>query len=224
VIQQQIHPELLSLFIRDESICWLCNKPVTREQASRDHVIPKSLGGPNHLENYKLAHKDCNSYRGNSEVLPSREEVVAILTKIQGGICFKCQSKKVLTCVIIRNRSVKSRVLRIVCHSCGTNEKKARGFGLNQQIQLKKIRVNEKKVPMEMSVIDTILALQLEENDYARFHDINGALRSGNVLLVDDMGDEIDVTMHDDELDESVIYTVRATQTVELLGYAAMAV
>lgn len=224
MIQHQIHPELLSLFIRDESICWLCNKTVTREQASRDHVIPKSLGGPNRMENYKLAHKDCNSSRGNNEALPSRNEVMAILNDVQKGICPKCHNKKPLVTVIIRMCSKKRSILKAVCISCGSNEKKAKGFGLNKRIKLKKIHVNEKRVPMDMSVIDRILALQVEEQDYARFHDINGALHSGVVLSVNDMGDVIEITLSDDEDGDALTYMVRAEQTVELLGYAAIAV
>lgn len=37
---------------------------LTKENASLDHVIPKSLGGTNTLDNYMLATKKFNSRRG----------------------------------------------------------------------------------------------------------------------------------------------------------------
>jgi hypothetical protein len=32
---------------------------------SLDHIMPKSLGGGPEIENLRLAHRRCNSYRGN---------------------------------------------------------------------------------------------------------------------------------------------------------------
>jgi 5-methylcytosine-specific restriction endonuclease McrA len=59
-----VMPKLLEL-VREEKVCWLCNKPVAIEDATRDHVIPKSLGGIGHRSNLRLAHADCNRLRGN---------------------------------------------------------------------------------------------------------------------------------------------------------------
>lgn len=221
---ETITPELLKLMLRDEAICWLCNKTVTRQQASRDHVIPKSLGGPNHIGNYKLAHRDCNSSRGNDHYLPSRNEVVNILREVQRGLCGKCNHKKPLSRVVLRQASKKRNVLKLLCATCGANQGQAKFPTFSKRIKLKKIRVNEKRVPMDMSVIDRILALQTEEGDYARFHDITGALHSGEVLKVEDLDDVIEITLSDDEDGDAIAYQVKPEQTVELLGYVAMAV
>ena len=49
--------------------CWMCACLLTRWTASVDHLQPKSKGGADRAENYKLACKPCNSERGN-RVLP----------------------------------------------------------------------------------------------------------------------------------------------------------
>lgn len=53
------------LYRKYRGICWICRKHVSRDQASRDHILPESLGGSSNKENIALAHKDCNSKRGN---------------------------------------------------------------------------------------------------------------------------------------------------------------
>jgi len=53
------------LFQRDPN-CKLCLQSISnRKEASIDHIIPKSLGGTNDYDNLQLAHRDCNSRRGN---------------------------------------------------------------------------------------------------------------------------------------------------------------
>lgn len=56
---------------RDGWTCHLCDKPVDPAlsypdpmSASRDHVLPISLGGIDEAENVRLAHWICNSRRG----------------------------------------------------------------------------------------------------------------------------------------------------------------
>lgn len=53
------------LYKKYRGICWICKKFIARNNASRDHVKPKSLGGSNEITNIALAHKSCNSKRGN---------------------------------------------------------------------------------------------------------------------------------------------------------------
>lgn len=52
--------------------CWLCDTPMFMsvsenhpDFATFDHVTPKSQGGTDALCNLRLAHKRCNSLRGN---------------------------------------------------------------------------------------------------------------------------------------------------------------
>jgi HNH endonuclease len=56
---------------RDGDDCWLCATVVPMEdenppgplQSTRDHVIPKRLGGRDWAENIRLAHRLCNNRR-----------------------------------------------------------------------------------------------------------------------------------------------------------------
>ncbi len=57
---------------RDGWMCWLCGNPVdpntppnTAWAPTVDHVVPKSRGGATEPANLRLAHRRCNSARGN---------------------------------------------------------------------------------------------------------------------------------------------------------------
>jgi 5-methylcytosine-specific restriction endonuclease McrA len=64
------------IFERDERVCHLCDRTVEREEASRDHVIPRSLGGRTNAANIKLAHRKCNNTRGSMAVSDFRNRYV----------------------------------------------------------------------------------------------------------------------------------------------------
>lgn len=53
---------------RDNQTCHICGDPVSMEEASRDHLVPRAHGGPTTFENVALAHKLCNSRRGTREI------------------------------------------------------------------------------------------------------------------------------------------------------------
>lgn len=70
----------LSIYERDGWVCQLCGEPVDRSLSGRDrmgatldHVIPRSLTlWPDHSStNLRLAHRACNSARGNRHVFGS---------------------------------------------------------------------------------------------------------------------------------------------------------
>lgn len=44
------------------TLCHLCGRPGA---TSADHVVPRSKGGPDSLENLRPAHRSCNSQRGD---------------------------------------------------------------------------------------------------------------------------------------------------------------
>lgn len=56
---------LNELYKKAKGICCLCGEKVRREDASREHLIPRSLGGPSTPENLGMSHKKCNHKRGN---------------------------------------------------------------------------------------------------------------------------------------------------------------
>lgn len=64
-----------SLYNRDNGICWICGEKCdinahwnSNEYPSIDHITPVSLGGKDEWENVRLAHRICNSLRGNKTV------------------------------------------------------------------------------------------------------------------------------------------------------------
>lgn len=56
--------KISKLIRRDGPNCHYCNDFLTRVHGTLDHVVPKSLGGINSLENYVLACEECNNLRG----------------------------------------------------------------------------------------------------------------------------------------------------------------
>ena len=56
---------LKSLYRAYRGVCWICRSFVPFDEASRDHIHPRSLGGSDHRDNLALAHKKCNTRRGN---------------------------------------------------------------------------------------------------------------------------------------------------------------
>lgn len=53
------------IFARDGGVCHLCEHPVDRCDATMDHVIPVTKSGPHTRANVKLAHRGCNTRKGN---------------------------------------------------------------------------------------------------------------------------------------------------------------
>lgn len=53
---------------RDGDDCWLCGHALGTN-VTLDHVVPKSKGGSNNIENLRLAHFECNQRRGNADPL-----------------------------------------------------------------------------------------------------------------------------------------------------------
>jgi hypothetical protein len=62
---------------RDGGICHLCDKPVSRSVATRDHIIPASKGGSDSADNIALAHRNCNMARGDLSAHVFRARVAA---------------------------------------------------------------------------------------------------------------------------------------------------
>lgn len=58
-------PEIRTLIERDGPDCFACGWPVTKETASRDHLVPLASGGPDHIANKVLMHRDCNYQVGH---------------------------------------------------------------------------------------------------------------------------------------------------------------
>lgn len=58
-------PSKDAIWIRDEGIDQYTGKPLRREDATIDHVLPQSKGGRDSWENLVTTHRDINSEKGN---------------------------------------------------------------------------------------------------------------------------------------------------------------
>lgn len=74
----------IQLLKEQRGLCWICLEPMTDgvdlpNSATFDHVLPVSKGGLDKKKNLLLAHKSCNSDRGNelSDNRISRERYLA---------------------------------------------------------------------------------------------------------------------------------------------------
>jgi hypothetical protein len=67
--------KLIDLFTKQKGVCWLCDKSMNLDAASRDHIVPKSKGGRGGYQNLRLAHRLCNSLRGSIDAALAREYV-----------------------------------------------------------------------------------------------------------------------------------------------------
>lgn len=51
---------------RDGFLCFICKKPFDyNERPTIDHWIPRAAGGPDDFDNYRLAHLECNTKKGD---------------------------------------------------------------------------------------------------------------------------------------------------------------
>lgn len=60
------HLRLRPLVIaRDGLVCGICGGAVADDEVSIDHIYPRSKGGPTTMANLRVAHRRCNSRKGN---------------------------------------------------------------------------------------------------------------------------------------------------------------
>jgi len=60
--------DVRALLVRDGPNCFLCGFPLESD-ATIEHLVPLSAGGPNHLANYALAHSRCNGLMGSKSLM-----------------------------------------------------------------------------------------------------------------------------------------------------------
>lgn len=55
--------------------CAYCGRPITLEEMTADHVVPKAAGGSNKISNLLPCCRECNSSKANSSLSQYRAEV-----------------------------------------------------------------------------------------------------------------------------------------------------
>lgn len=58
-------PMIRALRTRDGDLCFFCQRTVSQDNESAEHLVPVTHGGPNHISNLFLAHKGCNGQAGH---------------------------------------------------------------------------------------------------------------------------------------------------------------
>jgi hypothetical protein len=112
------HNRKLTQYRRQDGACWLCSQPLDLFQpidawgsASWEHVIPKVLGGSDHMANLVLTHWECNKARGDRFVFSlsrptSHREMVELQSPKRGQHGFDYVWRKV-------NRAMKNISLMV---------------------------------------------------------------------------------------------------------------
>lgn len=73
-------PIIRTLRKRDGDLCFFCQRLVSVENETQEHLVPFSHGGPNHISNLVLAHKHCNERAGHQDAVSKiRQHVAAIM-------------------------------------------------------------------------------------------------------------------------------------------------
>jgi hypothetical protein len=79
------------LIKRDGMICGICKEPIAKlADITFDHVVPKSKGGSDKLENLRLAHEFCNTQRGSGFFEPTHQDNMQLigLQLQEAGVAF----------------------------------------------------------------------------------------------------------------------------------------
>jgi 5-methylcytosine-specific restriction endonuclease McrA len=68
IFKNKIPYSKTNIFVRDNYICQYCNKKLTKNECTIDHVVPKSKGGISSWENCVTSCKLCNNYKGDMDL------------------------------------------------------------------------------------------------------------------------------------------------------------
>jgi 5-methylcytosine-specific restriction endonuclease McrA len=57
---------------RDQGICGICGTYVAYDEMDIDHIRAKAMGGPDHWDNLRPSHAECNRRRKHLDIYPGR--------------------------------------------------------------------------------------------------------------------------------------------------------
>jgi 5-methylcytosine-specific restriction endonuclease McrA len=64
-----------NVYARDRGTCQYCARPVTRAEATYDHVVPRALGGKTSWDNIVIACVKCNQKKGGRTPAQARMQL-----------------------------------------------------------------------------------------------------------------------------------------------------
>lgn len=76
-------PTIRTLRKRDGDLCFFCQRFVSVENETQEHLVPFSHGGPNHISNLVLAHKHCNQRAGHLDAVSKIRQHVAARLELE---------------------------------------------------------------------------------------------------------------------------------------------
>jgi len=71
--------QLRALGLPEDADCYLCGEAVGTSKPELDHVVPRSLGGENTVENLRWTHKTCNRMKHDMSVAEMLDRMSLIL-------------------------------------------------------------------------------------------------------------------------------------------------
>lgn len=116
---------------RDGGVCGLCGVVVNPGEATRDHVIPASLGGARSRHNLRLAHRACNEARADAfpsgEFRGISEETQRIVWRRDRGRCHSCRATTgLLFHRPLGRHAVRPWLVLVLCTTCAAARRKTR--------------------------------------------------------------------------------------------------
>lgn len=78
-VSNESRNHLSFLYLKYKGVCPLCGKKKPYREMTREHIVPKSKGGGNNLENISISCQPCNNKRGS--ITPLRDFKNEIISK-----------------------------------------------------------------------------------------------------------------------------------------------
>lgn len=80
-------PTIKALRVRDGDLCFFCLRSVNDDDASVEHLVPVTHGGPSHMSNLVLAHQSCNSDAGHLSAMEKINTRMRAVLELERGPC-----------------------------------------------------------------------------------------------------------------------------------------
>lgn len=97
IVKRRFRPLIFSrnmVFKRDKYCCQYCGKYLTGNQATMDHIVPKSKGGTSSFANCITACYHCNNKKGNRTLEEAQMKPLSIPTIPVMHLCYLSNDDK----------------------------------------------------------------------------------------------------------------------------------